>query len=260
MKAIKALVVLGVAMAVMLAVPVCAEDGEYVIPLKRVGAKADKERGPDVGVCPKTRMDTSCLTCHTSPSFKLKEPSLGEGMELPTYELKFLADGSLYFLLTDIDATSLEKIFRWMRHKKTYKKLVIEVHSPGGSLFNAYRIVSMIQDMQSDGFIVETRCYGFAASAGFYIFCAGNKGHRLASPNAEFMWHELLTFAMFQVSTPSSTEEQSRVLRHLQDTANGWLATVSNLSKEEIDGLIHKKEFWLRGTDMVTYGFADGNP
>ena len=108
------------------------------------------------------------------------------------------------------------------------------------------------------GKIIETRCHGFAMSAGFLIFSSGSKGHRLVSQSAEFMWHELLTFKMFAIETPSSTEEQSRILRHLQDTGNEWLSSVSNMTKEEIDDAIHKKEYWLRGSEMVEKGFADG--
>uniref|UniRef100_A0A6M3KXE9 Putative protease n=1 Tax=viral metagenome TaxID=1070528 RepID=A0A6M3KXE9_9ZZZZ len=232
---------------------------EYMIPIKKMGEKANEKKAPDAGVCPKTKMDSSCLTCHTAPSFKLKESPIDEGIEMPAFGMKLNKD-SVYYLIKDIESDPINKIFRWVQEHPAIKKITLEIHSPGGSLFDAYRIVSMIQAMQEDGYIIETKCYGFAASAGFYIFAAGNKGHRLASPNAEFMWHELLTFAMFSVSTPSSTEEQSRVLRHLQDTANGWLASVSNLTKEEIDALIHKKEFWLRGSEMIKYGFADGTP
>uniref|UniRef100_A0A6M3JSY8 Putative protease n=1 Tax=viral metagenome TaxID=1070528 RepID=A0A6M3JSY8_9ZZZZ len=258
MKILRFLAVIGMLLAFLMP-GICLAEGDvsFMIPVQKVGG-ADKDK-TEYGVCPKTKMDTSCLSCHTSPNFKLKETPPDEGLDLPLTDMKVDGD-SVYYLIKAIESDPINQIFRWVRRHPAIKKVALEIHSPGGSLFDAYRIVSMIQAMQEDGYIIETKCYGFAASAGFYIFAAGNKGHRLASPNAEFMWHELLTFAMFSVSTPSSTEEQSRVLRHLQDTANNWLASVSNLTKEEIDALIHKKEFWLRGSEMIKYGFADGTP
>jgi ATP-dependent protease ClpP protease subunit len=72
------------------------------------------------------------------------------------------------------------------------------------------------------------------------------------------MWHELQTLEIFNLSTPSNKEDEARVLRHLQDTANSWLAEVSNLSKEEVDELVRYKELWVTGPEAVQYGFADG--
>ena len=80
----------------------------------------------------------------------------------------------------------------------------------------------------------------------------------MASPQAELMWHELQALEGFGVTSPSSKEDEARVLRHLQDTANGWLAEVSDLTKQEIDDMVSYKEFWLTGTEAVKYGFADG--
>ena len=110
---------------------------------------------------------------------------------------------------------------------------------------------------QEQGNIIETRVYGYCASAGFLIFASGTKGNRFVAPQAELMWHELQTFEFFNQSTPSSKEEEARVLRHLQDTANSWLAEVSNLTKQQVDELVKYKELWITGVQAVEYGFAD---
>ena len=208
-------------------------------------------------ICPKTLMDNSCLTCHSYPSFILKEISPESRHTYPISDMH-IKDNYAYYILGSIDAGDVQKLFDYILWHPSVKKIIIEVHSPGGSLFDGYKIVGLMQHMMARGYVIETRVYGFAASAGFLVAASGTVGHRLVSKTAELMWHELMSFSMFQVSTPSSTEEQSRVLRHLQTTANNWLAKRSKLTLGEIDDLIKRKEFWMSGSDAVEYGFADG--
>lgn len=220
----------------------------------------EKENPPKV-FCPTgIRNQASCLTCHTSPRFKLKEPEPNETLNLPYNTDIIVKNGERvgYYYLTDIEDTHFKRALDYLtRHG--ISKLVLEVNSPGGSLFLAWRIVGMMRSWMDGGKrTIETHCYGFAMSAGFLIFSSGTKGSRLVSPTCEGMWHELISFKMFAIETPSSTEEQSRILRHLQDTGNSWLSNMSNMSKDEIDAAVEKKEFWLRGTEMVERGFADG--
>jgi len=208
-------------------------------------------------ICPKTLMDNSCLSCHSAPTFILKEIDPESRYVYPVMGLR-IKDAVAYYILQEIDAGHVQKVFDYVMWHPSVKTIIVEVHSPGGSLFDGYKIVGLMQHMMSVGYTIETRVYGFAASAGFLVAASGSLGHRFVSKTAELMWHELMSFSMFQVSTPSSTEEQSRVLRHLQTTANHWLANRSKLSLEELDELIKKKEFWMSGADAVKYGFADG--
>jgi ATP-dependent protease ClpP protease subunit len=61
-----------------------------------------------------------------------------------------------------------------------------------------------------------------------------------------------------RVTDPPLRPKMARVLRHLQDTANGWLQECSNMTKEQIDQAIKKKEMWINGKRAVELGFADG--
>jgi ATP-dependent Clp protease protease subunit len=121
------------------------------------------------------------------------------------------------------------------------------------------RIVGIIQDWESakEGRIVETRCNGFAASAGFLVFVAGTKGYRFASQTTNIMWHELRNFSMMKISTPASSEEEARILKHLQSTADEYIESRGKLSKEDIHEKIKNKEFWITGKQALEYGFVD---
>ena len=80
-------------------------------------------------------------------------------------------------------------------------------------MMEAWKIISLMDIAKRDGRIVETNVYGFAASGGFLIFASGSKGYRIASPRALLMWHEVWSFKMFSVETPSDKEEEAKTLR-----------------------------------------------
>lgn len=215
---------------------------------------------PPQGQCPKTKIVGQlgdCLRCHTAPSFHLKEAPPDEVRSYPVRKMR-AEETKGYLILEEINCDDVQQFLDYL-WDRGIRHAVIEIHSPGGSLFGAWKIVGLMRYYQARGMVIETRCYGFAASAGFLIFASGSKGHRFAARTAEFMWHELL-LAQFglRVTTPSSSEEESRILRHLQDTANGWLASVSCMSKEQIDEAIRKKEMWVDGHKMQELCFADG--
>jgi len=248
-----------------------AELEEHECPNKAEAvAEADKAEEPDInfGSCPETRMTDKCLTCHTAPTFALKEADPHDVFDYAKVfygaekKFFFLFDEhgrpkTGYFILNTVDASDLQRVMAYCdRHGVNH--LVIELFTPGGSLIDAYKCVGLIRHWQAQGNVVETRCYGLAASAGFLIFASGTRGARFLSPQSELMWHELQTLAIFSVESPSDKEDEAKVLRHLQDTANAWLAEVSGKTKAEIDELVRKKEFWINGEEAVAFGFADG--
>ena len=70
------------------------------------------------------------------------------------------------------------------------------------------------------------------------------------------MFHELWTFDFLKISSPSDKEDEARVLRHIQDGITAFVASRSILTKQEVDNLIRKKEFWVSGIDALKYRFA----
>jgi len=228
------------------------------------GAMAqDKDKPPPKVQCPKTTMQEDCLKCHVIGNFKVRETRPDAHLSYPNSRTKIINIGDEkkqgYFFLTNILADEVKEFFDYLREHKI-KNAVIEINSPGGGLFEGLRIVSLMTQWQAEGNTVETRCLSFAASAGFLVFVAGDKGKRFISPEAQLMWHELWTLKMFSLETPSSTEEQSRILRHLQDTLNHWLVNRGKLSKPDLDEKIRGiKELWMSGQQAKeVFGFADG--
>jgi len=214
------------------------------------------------GICPKTQVvgdAGDCFRCHVPVTFKLKEADPCDGLIMPGADVRARCkDGKVESItwFVSINSNEAERIFSWAG-ERNIRYLIFEIQSPGGSLFEAWRIVGMMQEFQKQGGVIETRCYGFAASAGFLILASGSKGYRYASSTSHLMWHELMSLSLFRIDTPSSSEETSKILRKLQNIANTWLSTVSKMSKDEIDQMVKNKEFWMTGEEALQKGFID---
>ena len=108
----------------------------------------------------------------------------------------------------------------------------------------------------ADRFEIETHLHGMAMSAGFVTFNAGEK--RLVSRHAQGMWHELMSFAFFDVKTPAGLKDEAKEYEAIQKNINTFLSERSGMSIEEIEKKIWKKNWWISGAEMVELGFADG--
>lgn len=240
-------ILLTIILSLVLIVPCLAENG---IPPESETPK---------NICPKTQR-TDCKTCHVPPDNALKEKDPNASRDLPLFfDMRIIDDGkTAWLLITNIDAGRVEKFFNYVSWHPEITKCVIEINSGGGSLFGAARIVGMMDVQKQRGMLIETRCYGIAASAGFMIFVNGSK--RYASEACQLMWHELITFSMFKISRPADIEDEAVVLRHIQDTMCLYLAKRSKLTKKEWKDLVFKKEFWVNGSQAIKYGLSDGYP
>jgi len=195
-------------------------------------------------ICPKTKISAQnqCLTCHTYPNFKIKESDPREGLIYPDWLVWKNNTWEGYFLLGHVGSTSIADFYEYI-NSRGISRVTIELFTPGGGVMEAWRIVALIEENKQVHTTTIVR--GFAASAGFLIMCAGDS--RLVSPTALLMWHEVQSFKMFDISSPSDKEEEARILRFFQDVANDWLVARSRMSKKELDARIKKKEFWLSG-------------
>lgn len=233
------------------------------------GGNVQKKQSPET-VCPVTRLDTGCMTCHSMRVDENGKPYFGLNPKYYDRELNYaypnkntkIKNGKGYYILTDIGYGETEDIVESLKFfdEQGIDHVIFQVYSPGGSLIAAWKIVSLMQEWMGEGKIIETQCRGYAASAGFLIFASGSVGHRYTSPTSENMWHEVAIYSMkmgIYKDTPGKLEDKAEIFRHLQNTANQWLADRSKMTKVQLDAVIHKDEFWLTGEEMVERGFAD---
>lgn len=220
-------------------------------------------QGSPVFSCPKSHISDQdkCFVCHTTPGFKVKEIDPEEGFTYPYKARIILGENGEqigHYTVNEISGPNFNNAMMYLYNVHKLKHIIVEVSSYGGSLFDAWDMQSTMSQYERLGVVFETRCSSYAMSAGFIILVAGTQGNRYVSSKAELMFHELWTFEMFKLSTPSSAEDQAKILRHIQDTASEWLSTKSNMTKEEIDAKIAKREWWMSGREALEMGFVDG--
>ena len=224
---------------------------------------------PEMYRCPVSQMsdNSKCMDCHKmvlengKPKFGLKEISLEAAYEEKPFGLNIVySDGKLagYYLLSDIRPTMLDQVKRYMFEHPEIGKLIIEVHSPGGSVMGAWRMVGMIEEMRTRGIKIETRCYGLAASAGGILLIAGDIGSRFVNPHSHIMIHKVWSFSMFSVADPDSSEDKTDMLKHFQKNINDFFAARTNITVEELNSKTFHKMWWLTGREAVELGVADG--
>lgn len=235
----------------------------------RPGLAEEADKAPEVkSICPVTRIANDCMTCHAvvqengKARFALKEIDPHAGYEYPNSNFKFMesAEGRYgYFVCMEVDANAFSRVFSYLdRHG--VRRLTIELQTPGGSIMQMWRIIGQMDEWKKAGGEITCLVKGFCASAGFVLLANATPGKRYVAANAEIMWHEVQSLKVifgFSVETPSDKEDEARILRHFQDNGNSFLSKKSKLSKEEIDEKVRKREWWMTGTEAISFGFAD---
>ena len=218
--------------------------------------------------CPVTLFtdNDQCLKCHVmliengKPKFGLKEiPRTAMYTNMPYAMHIITEDGVLkaYITLTNIDSSVMREVSHYLYEHPEIKRLVIELHSPGGSVMAAWRCVGIIEEMRGEGIEIETRCYGMALSAGGILLVAGDIGKRSVNRYAEIMIHKVWQFSMFDISDPDSAEDKAAVLKHLQANINQFFKDRTDLEIDQVNENTYHKQWWLTGAEAVELGVAD---
>lgn len=247
----------------MFAISVHAEKSKkLVVKIPELNLNVIQPKRPEIK-CPYARYmwnnpaaADECWFCHSKPSMKLFEARPDEDRFYPNGNTS-IVDGKGYLMLWQPHSENTQAFFRYINWHRI-NHVIVEIHSPGGALFDAWKVIGLIEEWKVvPGRIVETRVYGAAASSGSLIFMAGTKGHRYVSPHSQLMFHELWKFDWYKTSTPSGAEDEAAVLRHLQDNVVSFIVERCKLTKDEVDTKVRHKEFWMTGRQAVKLGIAD---
>jgi ATP-dependent Clp protease protease subunit len=220
--------------------------------------------------CPATKIsdNNKCMSCHEmvpdengNPKFGLKELDADAGYyDKPgCASIVWNANGK-GFLRVQIKQTgsySLRRTADYLYRHPEFTHVALHLFTPGGSVMDAWESVGIIAEMQSKGILVETHCYGMAASAGVILLVAGDVGHRYVNRHAEIMMHKVWNFSMFDLSDPDTAEDKAATLKHFQDNINSWIIKRTKLTSEKIEELIYKRDHWMTGEEAVSLGLAD---
>jgi len=129
--------------------------------------------------------------------------------------------------------------------------LDIEIHSPGGSVFEGYRLFNAIKELRNRGVVVTARINTIAASMGSVIAMAADKVE-IAS-NGRIMIHEA---SMGTHGDANKMRQAAELLEGISDEIAGVYAEKTGKPQDEMRELM-KKETWMTAKQAVDMGFAD---
>src|SRR5215475_12799969 len=159
----------------------------------------------------------------------------------------------IVFLGTEINddvANIIIAQFLFLENEDPDKEIMLYINSPGGVVTSGLAIYDTMQYVRS---VVSTTCLGMAMSMGAVLLAAGQKGRRLALPNARIMIHQPMGGARGQAT---DIEIQAREIRHLKDTLTDILATATGKPKDAIHKDIDR-DFYMSAASAKEYGLID---
>ncbi|GHV54709.1 ATP-dependent Clp protease proteolytic subunit [Synergistales bacterium] len=130
------------------------------------------------------------------------------------------------------------------------KDVFLYINSPGGVVTSGLAIYDTMQYIKCP---VSTICAGQAASMGAVLLAAGDKGKRIALPNARVMIHQPSGGARGQAS---DIQIQAEEMRRTKETINGILALHTGQLIEKIEKDTDRDNF-MSGREAVEYGIVD---
>ena len=124
------------------------------------------------------------------------------------------------------------------------------INSPGGSVTAGMAIYDTMQYIKPN---VRTVCVGMAASMGAFLLMAGQKGKRLALPNAEVMIHQPLGGAQGQATDVAIRAEW------LMRTKKKMTAMMAEMSGQDIEKVKAdcERDYFMTAEEALAYGIID---
>ena len=162
----------------------------------------------------------------------------------------------IYLLYGDIDVDSMRECSNWILSENISDNppevLNLVINSPGGSLNDAFALISI---MNSSAIPIRTVGLGLVASAGLFIFMAGQKGLRTIDPNAEIMSHN---FSAGSTGTYLELQNLSKQYKKIEARIVAHYKKHTGLTEQEIrEKLITPLDVYLNAKEAVKLGLAD---
>jgi len=138
----------------------------------------------------------------------------------------------------------------FLESEDSKKDIHLYINSPGGSVSAT---LAMIDTMRHVRPAVSTICVGIAASGGAWLLSSGEKGKRLALPNAEVMIHQPLGGAEGQatdieISAKHIIATRERLSKILKENTGKPLTQI----QKDLE-----RDFWMTTEEAKKYGIID---
>ena len=129
-------------------------------------------------------------------------------------------------------------------------EISLYINSPGGSVTAGMAIYDTMQYIKPP---VRTVCIGMAASMGAFLLMAGEKGKRLALPNAEVMIHQPLGGAQGQATDVAIRAEW---LMRTKTKMIGMMADMTGQDVEKVRADC-ERDYFMTAQEALEYHIID---
>jgi ATP-dependent Clp protease protease subunit len=131
-----------------------------------------------------------------------------------------------------------------------HSDICLHINSPGGSVTAGLAIYDTMQLIPND---VATVAFGFAASMGQILLCAGAPGKRYALPNAQVVMHE----GSAGLGGAAADVEIQAV--NLTATLDRMRSIIARHTGHTLDEVVRDvgRDRWFDAEQAVAYGFVD---
>ena len=129
-------------------------------------------------------------------------------------------------------------------------EISLYINSPGGSVTAGMAIYDTMQYIKCP---VRTVCIGMAASMGAFLLMAGEKGKRLALPNAEVMIHQPLGGAQGQATDVAIRAEW---LMRTKTKMIGMMADMTGQNVEKVRSDC-ERDYFMTAQEALEYHIID---
>lgn len=129
--------------------------------------------------------------------------------------------------------------------------IVVEINSPGGSVFDGLAIYNVLRGAAQAGKTVTTKCVALAASIASIILMAGT--HRQVADNAFVMVHNPWTMAAGNAEELRGTAD---LLDKIGESLVSTYVARTGLPEDEVRALL-STDTWMSAEEALAKGFVD---
>ena len=163
----------------------------------------------------------------------------------------------IIFLGEDVNATSAGLVVAqllFLESEDPDKDINLYINSPGGSITDGMGIIDTMNYIKCP---VSTICIGMAASMGAALLCAGEKGKRFATPNAEILIHQPLIGGGGLSGQATEIKIHADHLVKTREKLNKFL---SDRTGQPIDVIERdtERDHYMTAEEALKYGLIDG--
>lgn len=133
---------------------------------------------------------------------------------------------------------------------KSKSPIKIYINSPGGECYSALGLYDIMRKYINDGYIIQTKVIGLAASAAALLLMSGSKGYRSASPHSQILIHQPSSGTRGTVTDMKIDLEESI---RLKEELNGIM---NEMTGSDVSDIVERDK-WLTPKEALDRGIID---